>query len=122
MSVWLFCDARGRDAQVHTPAPSWFTWHLTAMLIPAGYHRDEHYMTRAEHRSLILFRHRPKCLNTIDYQKCLVILYPILIPTGSISSTAMSQYAYSMLNVQRSKSAGDWLCQGFQEKHKVAMG
>ncbi len=54
-------------------------------------------------------------------KKCLVVWYPILIPKGLISSTAVTQYACSLLNVLRPKTDGDWLCHHFQEKHKVAM-
>ncbi len=41
---------------------------------------------------------------------------------GVIPTTGVSKYACSLLNVLTPKSAGDWLCQGFQWlKHKVAM-
>ncbi len=55
----------------------------------------------------------------MSIKKCLVVRCPISIPKGLISSTAMSPFACSLLNMLRPKSAGDWPCQRFQEKHKV---
>ncbi len=42
-------------------------------------------------------------------RKCPVVRFAISIPKGLISSTAVSQYTCSLLNVLRPKTAGDWL-------------
>ena len=51
-------------------------------------------------------------------KKCLVIRYrEITMPKELISSASVGKEAGSMLGLQRSNSAGDWLSRGMQEEH-----